>query len=330
MVSRSVQPRKAALKAADKWARPLTWDALMAQHRRAGFTLVELLVVISIIALLIALLLPALAAARNLAESTVCLSNLRQCGLALQEYADENAGVIAVGGNPTEWAPPYPWTYFIDGQEMTGANGGAYYGGHYISPDSTALHCPLNGTQGTGVWWGPPDQCGTYAMVYPATSWDNTQPNFEINVTWNGNANPGFMGIRVQGIPDPANDVLLIDSAVQDGGGPAPLLYPQHPVGCYGVTVGDPPLQSPTGGGQIAGVWLGHPVSTSTYKNGNFEAPNPSPGAANAVFADGHAETCNAGRLATVDNFNPDGTWAPTGHGISDFWDDTGTYLHGN
>ena len=65
-----------------------------------GFTLVELLVVISIIAILIALLLPALAAARNLAESTICLSNLRQCGLVLQEYANENAGVIAVGGNP--------------------------------------------------------------------------------------------------------------------------------------------------------------------------------------------------------------------------------------
>ncbi len=78
----------------------------------------------------------------------------------------------------------------------------------------------------------------------------------------------------------------------------------------------------------MAAVWLGHPVSTSTYKNGYFEAATPSPGAANAVFADGHAETCNAARLATVGNYNPDPTWAPTGHGISEFWDDTGDYLH--
>ncbi len=79
----------------------------------------------------------------------------------------------------------------------------------------------------------------------------------------------------------------------------------------------------------MAAVWLGNPVSTSTYKNGYFEAATPSPGAANAVFADGHAETCNAARLATVGNFNLDlGGWAPTHHGISDFFDDTGKPLH--
>ncbi len=56
---------------------------------RKGFTLVELLVVISIIAILIALLLPALAAARSLADSVVCESNLRQIGLVEYEYASE-------------------------------------------------------------------------------------------------------------------------------------------------------------------------------------------------------------------------------------------------
>ncbi len=74
--------------------------ALGSLRRRhvCGFTLIEILVVISIIALLIALLLPALAEARKDGESVVCAANLHSIGQALQEYADEWHGAIA--GSP--------------------------------------------------------------------------------------------------------------------------------------------------------------------------------------------------------------------------------------
>ena len=57
-----------------------------------GFTLVELLVVIGIIAVLVAMLLPALNKARAQARSTVCLSNLHQIGIGLNAYAHDHRG----------------------------------------------------------------------------------------------------------------------------------------------------------------------------------------------------------------------------------------------
>jgi prepilin-type N-terminal cleavage/methylation domain-containing protein len=75
---------------------------------RSGFTLIELLVVIAIIAILAAMLLPALSAAKERSQRTKCIDNLRQLGIGMTIYAQDNQDTLAPAKPTSDDNPPTP------------------------------------------------------------------------------------------------------------------------------------------------------------------------------------------------------------------------------
>jgi prepilin-type N-terminal cleavage/methylation domain-containing protein/prepilin-type processing-associated H-X9-DG protein len=129
-----------------------------------GFTLVELLVVIGIIAVLVGILLPALNKARRAARTTVCLSNLRQLCTSFTLYTQENKGKYSpYFTNPhLQWLHQFKRYGQIDAvricpeanQENTFNTSSDQYGGAFLywGPRGNNIKDPITGKGGTGSY----------------------------------------------------------------------------------------------------------------------------------------------------------------------------------
>ena len=87
----------------------MSHHALPRRRALPGFTLIELLVVIAIIAILAAILFPVFAKARGKAREIVCISNLRQVGMAISLYAEDSDGLYPYAVDPADYMTPQIW-----------------------------------------------------------------------------------------------------------------------------------------------------------------------------------------------------------------------------
>jgi prepilin-type N-terminal cleavage/methylation domain-containing protein len=258
-----------------------------AYHRLGlrAFTLVELLVVISIIAILIAMLLPALNKARRAAQTVACLSNEHQIMIGLVSFTLDNDGYLPYSVGSTPPIPP--------GDPKLNMDWADWLGGYFGPPNHGTVYVPYDPNKFSGTVW----TCPVAGSEPPGSPWLFTERwsyNYSMNAYLSAIHNPdgSYTVPNAPGQQQAHHRMRLSDAASPDT-----IIFGDGKVDVDGAGRGDYFI------GAMNDAWLpGQPPWPVNLQTGSITGHNH---VVNVACTDGHCESLTGqwGTNAISDRF---------------------------